>query len=57
MAKIRRVYLDILKSEERWREFAGKIKRETLRRPAFEEEFARAMPGWGSFPEEDGKTT
>ncbi len=50
MAKIRRVYLDILKSEKRWRDFAGKIKRENLRRPALQEEFARAMPGWGELP-------
>jgi hypothetical protein len=41
---------DILKSEERWRDFAGKIKRETLRRPALQEEFAGAMPGWGELP-------
>ncbi len=47
MARIRRVYLDILKSEKRWRDFARKIKRENLRRPALQEEFARAMPGWG----------
>ncbi len=50
MARIRRVYLDILKSEKRWRDFAGKIKRETLRRPALQEEFARAMPGWRELP-------
>jgi hypothetical protein len=50
MAKIRRVFLDILKSEKRWRDFAGKIKRETLRRPALQEEFARAIPGWGALP-------
>ncbi len=50
MAKIRRVYLDILKSEERWRDFARRIKRENLRRPALQEEFARAMPGWGELP-------
>jgi hypothetical protein len=50
MAKIRRVYLDILKSEKRWRDFAGKIKGENLRRPALQEEFARAMPGWRELP-------
>lgn len=46
MASIRRVYLDILKSEKRWRDFAGNIKRKNLRRPALQEEFARALPGW-----------
>jgi tetratricopeptide (TPR) repeat protein len=47
MAKIRRVYLDILKSEQRWRDFAGNIKRKNLRRPALQEEFAKALPDWG----------
>lgn len=46
MARIRRVYLDILKSEKRWRDFAGNIKRKNLRRPALQEEFASALPGW-----------
>jgi len=50
MAKIRHVYLDILESEERWRDFAGKIKQENLRRPALQEEFARTMPGWRELP-------
>jgi hypothetical protein len=46
MTRIRRVYLDILKSEQRWRDFAGNIKRKNLRRPALQEEFAKTMPGW-----------
>lgn len=46
MAGIRRVYLDILKSEQHWRDFAGDIKRKNLRRPALQEEFARTMPDW-----------
>ena len=50
MAKIRRVYLDILESEERWRDFARKIKGENLRRTALQEEFARAMPDWRELP-------
>jgi len=57
MAKIRRVYLDILKSEERWRDFTGKFKRANLRRPALQEECAGAMPGWvgGASLMDDGK--
>ncbi len=46
MAKVRHMYLDILKSESRWKTFAVKIKLDNLRRPAFQEEFARAVPGW-----------
>lgn len=46
MAKVRHMYLDILKSESRWKKFAVKIKRDNLRRPAFQEELAKAVPGW-----------
>lgn len=46
----RRVYLEILKLEERRRDFAGKIKRENLRRPALQEEFAKVKPGWRELP-------
>jgi hypothetical protein len=40
------MYLDILKSETGWEKFAGKIKRDNMRRPAFLEEFAKAVRGW-----------
>lgn len=46
MLKIRRVLVDILKDEKRWKTFAGKIKAENLRRPALQEEFAGVIPGW-----------
>lgn len=46
MAKVRRVMVDILKDENRWKTFAGKVKRDNLRRPAFQEEFAKVVPGW-----------
>ncbi|MGA2402436.1 MAG: hypothetical protein ABSG91_12150 [Syntrophobacteraceae bacterium] len=46
MAKVRHMYVNILKSEDRWISFGRKVKRENLRRPAFQEEFAKAVPGW-----------
>ncbi|MBU4194611.1 MAG: hypothetical protein KKF66_06405 [Actinobacteria bacterium] len=46
VAKIRQLYVDILKTPEEWTGFARRVKQENLRRPAFQEEFARAVPGW-----------
>jgi hypothetical protein len=46
MLKIRRVMVDVMKNENRWKKFAGKIKQENLRRPAFQEEFASVVSGW-----------
>ena len=46
MAKVRHMYVDILKAEDRWRDFAGKVRKDNLHRPAFQEEFAKVVPGW-----------
>lgn len=46
MAKVRHVLLDIIKDEARWTEFACKVKKDNIRRPAFQEEFAHAIPDW-----------
>ncbi len=46
MLKVRHMLVDILKDENRWKAFAGKVKRDDLRRPAFQEEFAKIIQGW-----------
>src|SRR3990172_1455966 len=46
MCRIRSLLVDVLRAEKRWRTFAGKIKRDNLKRQAFQEEFAKAVPGW-----------
>ena len=46
MLKVRHMMVDILKDENRWKAFAGKVKRDNLRRPALQEEFAKIIPGW-----------
>jgi hypothetical protein len=46
MLKVRHMMVDILKDENRWKTFAGKVKRDNFRRPAFQEEFTKVIPGW-----------
>ncbi len=46
MLKVRHMLVDILKDGNRWKAFAGKVRRDNLRRPAFQEEFAKVIPGW-----------
>ncbi|MFZ2445168.1 MAG: hypothetical protein WAW37_02315 [Syntrophobacteraceae bacterium] len=46
MLKVRHLLVDVLKDGNRWKTFAGKVKRDNLRRPAFQEEFAKVIPGW-----------
>jgi hypothetical protein len=44
--KIQRLLIEILDDMARWRVFAVKIKQDNLKRPPFQEEFAKAVPGW-----------
>lgn len=46
MKKVHHVLVDVLHNAPRWRDFAIKIKRDNIKRPAFREEFAKAVPGW-----------
>ncbi len=46
MSKIHRVLVDVLRDPSRWRDFAIKVKQDNIKRPAFREEFAKAVPGW-----------
>ncbi len=46
MAKGRHVLVDVLGDEQRWVRFARKVKKDNVRHPAFQQEFASAVPGW-----------
>jgi hypothetical protein len=46
MAKVRHMFVDVLKSPQEWEAFASPIKNANVRRPAFQEEMARMVPGW-----------
>ena len=37
---------DMLYDENRWNVFAAKVKQYNIRRPAFQDEFAKIVPGW-----------
>ena len=46
MEKIQHLLVDVLRDAPRWRDFAIKVKQENIKRPAFQEEFAKIVPGW-----------
>jgi hypothetical protein len=46
MKKVRHMYVDILKTPEQWVQFARQVRLDNKRRPAFQEEFGKIVPGW-----------
>lgn len=44
--KIRHLWVDVLAQPDQWLVFARKVKAHNLSRRAFQEEFARVIPGW-----------
>lgn len=46
MAKIRQMFINVQKSPESWEAFVIPIKNANKRRPAFQEEMAKKVPGW-----------
>jgi hypothetical protein len=46
MAKVRHMWVDVMKTPEKWENFGRKVKEMNLKRTAFQEEFAKVLPGW-----------
>lgn len=46
MAKVRHMWVDVMKAPEKWENFGRKVKEMNLKRTAFQEEFAKVLPGW-----------
>jgi hypothetical protein len=46
MKKVHHVLVDVLRDPSRWRDFALKVKMDNIKRPAFQEEFTKAVAGW-----------
>ena len=45
-AKVRHMWVDVMKTPEKWETFGRKVKEMNLKRPAFQEEFSIVLPGW-----------
>jgi len=47
MVKVHHLLVGVIGDKARWEKFVAKVKQDNIRRPAFQEEFGRAIPGWG----------
>jgi len=46
MRKVHRVMVKVLRDMSRWHDFALKVKKDNIKRPAFQEEFTKVVSGW-----------
>jgi len=46
--RVRRVLVEVMGQPDEWRRYAASIKQTNAKRPAFQQEFARVIPDWGS---------
>ena len=44
-----RLLKDVMKTPKKWEAFARKVKEMNLRRPTFQQEFAKKLPDWETF--------
>jgi len=49
MVKIRHLLVEVMGDEARWKKFAISVKRQNIKRPAFQDEFSKRLPDWSNF--------
>ena len=48
VARVRRVLVDVMKKPDEWRKYALPIKLNNVKRPAFQDEFAKVISDWNN---------
>ena len=46
MKNVRHMWVDVMKTPEKWEAYGRKAKAMNIKRPAFQDEFAKVIPGW-----------